>query len=91
MSIDMQRREGIVYSRPRAIKGNCLDCCGSAKEVKLCDIQKCHFWPYRFGSAVAKFVAKREKEMNRYVTNEEIAEFRLNSKKKKDEVEEGSE
>ena len=34
----------------KAIREKCLDCCcGSANEVKLCTIERCALWPYRFG------------------------------------------
>jgi len=34
----------------QAIRAKCLDCCGgSAKEVRLCTIEKCPLYPYRFG------------------------------------------
>ena len=34
----------------RAIREKCLDCCcGSAGEVKLCEIQDCPLHPFRFG------------------------------------------
>ena len=34
----------------KAIRAKCLDCCcGQAKEVRLCPVQKCPLYPYRFG------------------------------------------
>lgn len=34
----------------KAIREKCLDCCcGSANEVKLCGIEKCPLYPFRFG------------------------------------------
>lgn len=34
----------------KAIRVKCLDCCGgSANEVKLCEIENCPLFPYRFG------------------------------------------
>lgn len=34
----------------KAIRAKCLDCCcGQAKEVRLCPIEKCPLYPYRFG------------------------------------------
>lgn len=34
----------------KAIRAKCLDCCcGSSNEVRLCTIEKCPLYPYRFG------------------------------------------
>lgn len=34
----------------KAIRAKCLDCCcGQAKEVRLCSIEKCPLYLYRFG------------------------------------------
>lgn len=38
----------------RAIRKNCLECCGTAKVVKYCTCDgvnstECFLWPYRFG------------------------------------------
>lgn len=34
----------------KAIRAKCLDCCcDSSNEVRLCTIQKCPLYPYRFG------------------------------------------
>lgn len=34
----------------KAIRAKCLDCCcGSSNEVKLCTVERCALWPYRFG------------------------------------------
>jgi hypothetical protein len=34
----------------KAIRNNCLDCsCGQANEVRLCHLQHCPLWPFRFG------------------------------------------
>ena len=34
----------------KAIRRKCLDCCcGSSSEVKLCTVDQCALWPYRFG------------------------------------------
>lgn len=34
----------------KAIREKCLDCCcGQANEVKLCTIERCALWPFRFG------------------------------------------
>lgn len=35
----------------KAVKAHCqTDCLNSAQEVKACENQKCHLWPFRFGS-----------------------------------------
>ena len=31
------------------IRQYCLECCGSAHEVKLCPVEKCPLWPLRSG------------------------------------------
>ena len=42
--------EGKRTTPLKAIRLKCLDCCcGSAHEVKLCDVVKCALHPYRFG------------------------------------------
>ena len=33
-----------------AIRANCLDCAGSAQEVRYCVSASCPLWPYRMGS-----------------------------------------
>ncbi len=34
----------------KAIRAKCLDCsCGSKNEVRLCSVQKCPLYAYRFG------------------------------------------
>ena len=33
----------------KAIRAKCLDCCGSSHEVRLCTVEKCPLYPYRFG------------------------------------------
>ncbi len=33
----------------KAIRAKCLDCCGTSHEVRLCTIEKCPLYPYRFG------------------------------------------
>lgn len=34
----------------KAIREKCLDCCcGQANEVKLCTIERCALWSFRFG------------------------------------------
>lgn len=53
----------------RAIREKCLDCCCmSANEVKLCTIEKCALYPFRFG----KNPYRKKKEY----TEEELARKR---------------
>lgn len=33
----------------KAIREKCLDCCGSANEVKACPVTECALYPFRFG------------------------------------------
>lgn len=34
----------------KAIREHCVDCCGgSSNEVKLCTVEKCALFPFRFG------------------------------------------
>lgn len=34
----------------KAIRAKCLDCCcGSFQKVRLCMVEKCPLYPYRFG------------------------------------------
>lgn len=42
--------EGKKLTPIKAIREKCLDCCcGSANEVKLCTVERCALYPYRFG------------------------------------------
>ena len=44
----LRKRLGLP-SPLRAIRLNCLDCCGTSDEVRKCDVEKCNLWLYRFG------------------------------------------
>ena len=33
----------------KAIRAKGLDCCGTSHEVRLCTVEKCPLYPYRFG------------------------------------------
>ena len=34
----------------KSIRANCLDCSGGQPlEVRLCPVQRCNMWPFRFG------------------------------------------
>lgn len=40
----------LITSPIKAIRAKCLDCSGdSAKEVKLCTVENCPLYPFRFG------------------------------------------
>lgn len=43
--------ENIVVTNPiKAIRKHCLDCCGgNSNEVKLCTVERCYLYPFRFG------------------------------------------
>ena len=42
--------EEVIKSPLKAIRKNCLECVGcSIVEVKLCPVEKCPLWPFRFG------------------------------------------
>ena len=45
----------------KAIRLNCLECvCWSAKEVKLCPIETCCFYPYRLGKRPKEDLGSRD-------------------------------
>ena len=47
-----------VLSYAKAIRKHCLDCCaGSADEVRICHLETCPLFPFRFGKDPGK--AKR--------------------------------
>jgi len=47
----------------KAMRAKCLDCCaGSSNEVKLCPLEECPLYPYRFGKrpvTVARQIARK--------------------------------
>lgn len=46
---ELKKRLGLPSSL-KAIRLHCLSCvCGSASEVRRCEIKSCHLWHYRFG------------------------------------------
>lgn len=47
-----------ITSPVKAIRAKCIECSGSAKEVRECDIGDCALHPFRFGKN--PFRAKRE-------------------------------
>ena len=44
------RKHFNIPTKGRVIRKKCLECvCGSAYEVRMCQISDCPSWPYRFG------------------------------------------
>lgn len=42
--------DNIITSPLKAIRAKCLDCCcGQSNEVKLCPVENCALWQFRFG------------------------------------------
>ena len=56
----MENKEKKVITSPvKAIRAYCLECvCGSAYEVRMCPIEDCPLYSFRFGKN--PFTAKRE-------------------------------
>lgn len=49
--MDAKNVEGKRISRGKAIRLKCLECsCGSSNEVKLCRVENCPLYPFRFGT-----------------------------------------
>ena len=61
----------------KAIRLKCLDCCaGNKLEVKLCSIEDCAIFPYRFGKNPARRWIGRKLPsitINRAVSNENMS------------------
>lgn len=38
-----------IKSPLKAIRAKCIDCCGTMAEVKLCSVERCALYPFRFG------------------------------------------
>ena len=54
----------------RAIRAKCLDCCcGSATEVRLCEIRVCPLYPYKSGHK-----PKEDSEEYKLITNSSLPE-----------------
>jgi hypothetical protein len=43
------RKQLNIPSPLKAIRDMCKDCVGSAAEVKICGVEKCPVWAFRFG------------------------------------------
>ena len=39
----------MITSPLKAIRAKCLDCATDATEVRLCPVESCALWPFRFG------------------------------------------
>jgi len=48
--VSVDRCPGELLTPLKAIRSQCLGCCGSSKEVALCPVTQCPLWPYPFGS-----------------------------------------
>ncbi len=62
----------------KAIREKCIDCCcGSANEVKLCTVESCALYPFRFGKN--PYRTKREMtEEQKAAARKRLAELRQN-------------
>lgn len=61
----------------KAIREKCLDCCcGSAKEVKLCELTTCALHPFRFGKN--SLVKRNLSEEQRQAAAERLRKAREN-------------
>lgn len=38
-----------ILTAAKAIRKHCIDCCGTAHEVRNCVVFDCALWPHRFG------------------------------------------
>lgn len=47
----MEAQENKIITSPiKAIRAKCLECsCGNQNEVRLCPVDKCALYPFRFG------------------------------------------
>jgi hypothetical protein len=45
-------REDVPLTPRRAMRAKCLECSGTAYEVKKCTVVDCPLWPYRLGVGV---------------------------------------
>jgi len=61
---DNEMLETIIKSPLKAIRLNCLECVGSANEVKLCTSKRCSLYEFRFGKNpyLKKVLTKEQKE-----------------------------
>ena len=64
-----------ITSPLKAIRQNCLECNGTAQEVKLCPCTDCPMYPFRFGTN--PFRKKREMtEEQREAASKRLADAR---------------
>jgi len=64
----------------KAIRLKCLECCaGSSNEVKVCDMDDCPLWAYRFGRYL-----DRPKRVLTEDQRQELRERLAKARKKKD-------
>lgn len=71
----MEAQESKIITSPiKAIRAKCLECsCGSANEVKLCEITGCALYAFRFG--------KNPYRTKREMTEEQLAAARERMRK----------
>ena len=61
----------------KTIRAHCIDCSGTADEVKKCTVKQCKLWPYRFGKAVnrpKKILTEEQKEKFRSQVKNPLSE-----------------
>jgi len=58
----------------KAIRQNCLDCNGTANEVKLCPCTGCPLYPFRFGKN--PFIKRTMTEEQKGLAKERLAKAR---------------
>lgn len=50
----------------KAIRAKCMDCtCDQPTEIKLCPIESCPLFPYRFGKNPNRKLSEEQKEKSR--------------------------
>lgn len=64
----------------KGIRAHCLQCSGSAHEVKLCPIEDCPLYPFRFGRN--PFTKRTYTEEQRRAVAERFAEARAAKSRK---------
>ena len=63
-----------VKSPLKAIRQHCLSCsCGCMSEVRLCTVQTCELFPYRFGSNPNRAGIGRKTPTQRGISGQECA------------------
>ena len=70
-----------IESPLKAIRAKCIDCSGgSANEVKLCTVNECELYPFRFGkNPFRKSNLSEEQKQQRAEHCRNISPFKTNS------------